>query len=227
MEAHKCACVILLSCSLCCLPLVGHDTDHGKFPPPPSSPQREKKIAINVTFALVLTWRMRSQQLTPGEVRCMLTREETATDLNFSLSKSESFLTEVGFETRPPRVSQSVRLQAPPTSPGTKITSSKTCKQSAIIMCTPNGDMINLISRRPANNARKCWFLSFFSPLYSNLHVPGMWIGPVRSIFPICRVYHVIVTVFNSEILRLNLYSDFSVALYISKLTSASSQSWK
>lgn len=44
-------------------------------------------------------------------------------------------------------------------------------------MCTPKGDMINLISHMPANKARKCLVLH----PDSNQHVPALWIRPAKS----------------------------------------------
>lgn len=157
---------------------------------------------------LVLTW-CRLSLFTPGGTPGSQEHANKSPNcLRFELSIVERFFIAARSETSPPRVWQSVRLWAPPTCPGMKNTLEKTCKQSAIIMCTLNGDMINLISGRPANNARKCLVTFFFFP-QSNQHVPALGIGTEKNFrqefYPICKVYHVTATVFNSDAWRLLL----------------------
>ncbi len=87
-------------------------------------------------------------QLELQEVKQMLTRRyksNVASHLYFPLSKSEWFFTAAKFKTRPPHAWMSFRLWALPPCPGMESTSEKTCKQSTIIICTLNRDMINLI----------------------------------------------------------------------------------
>lgn len=101
IDTHKymCVCfVILLSCSLCCLPLAGHDTDRGT---PVSSTSIFSPEKNNV---LLYWYEPGVGQRRPQEVKNTLTRAEIASDLNFPLSKSEGFFSAAQFETRPPRV---------------------------------------------------------------------------------------------------------------------------
>lgn len=102
----------------------------------------------------------------------MLTRRcksNVASHLYFPLSKSEWFFTAARFKTRPPHAWMSFRLWALPPCPGMESTSEKTCKQSTIIICTLNRDMINLILaclKMPEN----------VSLLESNQHGLALWI---------------------------------------------------
>lgn len=124
---------------------------------------------------LVLTW-CRLSLLIPGETPGSQEHANKSRNcLRLELSTVERFFIGAQSETSPPRVWQSVSLWAPPTCPGMKNATEKTCKQSAIIMCTLNGHMINLISGRPANNARKCLvtFFFFLSPKQSTCSCLG------------------------------------------------------
>lgn len=172
----------------------------------------------------VLTW-CRLSLFTPGETPGSQEHANKSRNcLRFELSKVECFFTAARSETSPPRVWQSVRLWAPPTCPGTKNTSEKTCKQSAIIMCTLNGDMINLISGRPANNARKCLVTFFFlSPKQSTCSCIGDSDKSLIQFAKFIMLQRRYLTLMRGDY----CCSDFSVSFVHLKLDlCASSQSW-
>lgn len=148
--------------------------------------------------------------------KCLLTRAESAADLNLSLSKkwAISYCSWVWSKT-------TTRVTECPAPSSTimswmKNTSEKTCKQSA--MSTLNGDMINLISRRPANKAKKMSCFFFFSSFAINICLP-CGSGPAKSFIQFEKFI-----MLQQHFLTLksgdHCCCDFTVSLYISTLTS-------
>lgn len=186
-------CVCALSSSLCCLPLVGHDTDCGT-------------TLVNISIFSHLCqpdWKLVARVSPTSselhnvqcfdwvEVKWVGGKLKRASVCLSSDKKSDSFFffsQRARFRTRPPHAGRSFELYHHVLAQ--RSTAEKTCKQSTIIICTLKRDMINAIPCL-SENARKGSFFVF----WGGTREQSRWACPIKihcngcaieDFYPIC-----------------------------------------